>query len=421
VEEIVNWTPVIDIHTHLFAPQFGEYSLYGIDELLTYHYLIAETFRSTDISPESFWRLSKSKQADLVWKTLFVENTPLSEAARGVISVLTAFDLDPNARNLDEARAFFASRSLTDQIDRVFDIARVSEVVMTNDPLDPKEARIWETQKNIDSRFLAALRMDRILNDWPNACARLASLDYRVDESMLGNTISEVRRFLSKWIDRMQPLYMAVSLPDSFSYPDTDVRDRMIREVVLPIAREHKLGFAMMVGVRRNVNPALRSAGDGVGHADIASLERMCRENPDVKFLATYLSRENQHELCVAARKFNNLMPFGCWWFLNNPSIVSEITQERLELLGTSFIAQHSDARILEQAIYKWSHSRRVIADALCESYERLRQSGRTISKSEIERDVNRLFSGNFRDWVGLEQMESEYRLTGTDYGAATD
>src|SRR5215467_10064305 len=82
VEEIVNWTPVIDIHTHLFSPQFGEFSLYGIDELLTYHYLIAETFRSTDVSPESFWRLSKSKQADLVWKTLFVENTPLSEAAR---------------------------------------------------------------------------------------------------------------------------------------------------------------------------------------------------------------------------------------------------------------------------------------------------------------------------------------------------
>ncbi len=30
-------------------------------------------------------------------------------------------------------------------------------------------------------------------------------------------------------------------------------------------------------------------------------------------------------------------MPFGCCWFLNNPSIVSEITCERLELLGPSF------------------------------------------------------------------------------------
>ena len=69
-----------------------------------------------------------------------------------------------------------------------------------------------------------------------------------------------------------------------------------------------------------------RVAGDGLGRADVAAVERMCADNPDVRFLATFLSRENQHELCVAARKFRNLMPFGCWWFLNNPSIISEIT-----------------------------------------------------------------------------------------------
>ena len=53
----------------------------------------------------------------------------------------------------------------------------------------------------------------------------------------------------------------------------------------------------------------------------------MCREHADNRFLVTMLSRENQHELCVAARKFGNLMPFGCWWFLNNPSLIDEITR----------------------------------------------------------------------------------------------
>jgi hypothetical protein len=128
----------------------------------------------------------------------------------------------------------------------------------------------------------------------------------------------------------------------------------------------------------------------------------MCGEYPDVNFLATFLSRENQHELCVAARKFNNLMPFGCWWFLNNPSIVSEITRERLELLGTSFIPQHSDARVLEQLIYKWKHARREIADVLCDTYERLLLSGRAVTAEEISRDVNRMFSGNAREWIGV-------------------
>jgi hypothetical protein len=68
--------------------------------------------------------------------------------------------------------------------------------------------------------------------------------------------------------------------------------------------------------------------------------------------LLTMLSRENQHELTVTARKFRNLMIFGCWWFLNNPTLINEITSMRFELLGTTVIPQHSDARILDQLVF---------------------------------------------------------------------
>jgi hypothetical protein len=100
---------------------------------------------------------------------------------------------------------------------------------------------------------------------------------------------------------------------------------------------------------------------------------------------------------------------------LNNPSIISEITRERIELLGTSFIPQHSDARILEQLIYKWKHSRRVIAESLSESYERLLLGGRAVTRAEIERDVARLFSGNFREWVGLMKEEETEQVESSD------
>ena len=93
----------------------------------------------------------------------------------------------------------------------------------------------------------------------------------------------------------------------------------------------------------------------------------MQRTSRTTASLISVLSRENQHELCVYARKFANLMPFGCWWFLNNPSVVEEITRERLEMLGTSFIPQHSDARVLEQVIYKWRNTRRTLAPILAE------------------------------------------------------
>jgi len=405
---VIDKTPVIDIHTHLFSPEFGDLSLFGIDELLTYHYLVAELFRSTPVTPECFWQMSKTEQADLIWRTLFVENTPLSEATQGIVTVLHAFGLDPAAPDLREARAFFKAQHMADHVNRVLEMACASDIVMTNDPLDTREAHVWENGYVGDKRFHAVLRMDRLLNDWSNTAAKLSNLGYSADSrSLTGKTLVSVRRFLHKWISVMKPLYMAVSLPDTFKFPDSDIRDRVIREVVLPVAREYDLPFAMMIGVRRGVNPALRWAGDGLGLADLKAVERMCSENPEVRFLATFLSRENQHELCVTARKFSNLMPFGCWWFLNNPSITSEITRERLELLGPSFIPQHSDARILEQLVFKWQHARRVISNALSESYEQLLGSGRAVTRAEITRDVTRMFSGNFREWVHFSERET--------------
>src|SRR5437762_3487649 len=42
IEEIVARTPITDIHTHLYDPAFGELLQWGIDDLLVYHYLVAE-------------------------------------------------------------------------------------------------------------------------------------------------------------------------------------------------------------------------------------------------------------------------------------------------------------------------------------------------------------------------------------------
>jgi hypothetical protein len=403
VSETIAETPVFDLHTHLFAPEFGALNLYGIDELLNYHYLIAEFFRFSNVKPEQFWRLEKTKQSDLIWQTLFVENTPLSEATRGVVAVLNGFGLDTRAADLHEARRFYAEQNPRDFIDAVLKSANVTDIGMTNDPLDADEIKVWNGGEKIDSRFYAALRLDRLLNGWTDAAPLVREQGYAVSENIDGRTIGETRRFLDDWISKMKPLYLGVSLPDDFAFPEDSARGKLIKDAVLPVCREHKLSLALMVGVRRRVNPALKLAGDGLGRADVSTVARICAENPDVKFLVTFLSRENQHELVVTARKFANLMPFGCWWFLNNSSIISEITCERFEMLGTSFIPQHSDARILDQLIYKWNHSRLSIADALFESYAGLWHDGRRVTRKEIERDAEKLLSGNFKKWVGIE------------------
>lgn len=395
-------TPVLDLHTHVYSADFGELLLWGVDELVTYHYLIAEVCRAPGgPSPEEFYGLSRPQQADRIWRHLFAEASPVSEACRGVLTTLDALGIDVNG-GLKAAREYFRDMTVERHIDRVLELAGVQAVVMTNDPFDPLEQPVWEGAGCTDKRFIPALRLDGILVFWERNWRALAQGGYDVTGGLTQTAFKGVRRFLGDWIKRMKPAYMAVSLPDTFRFPAADVTAQMIANCVLPVARETGVPFAMMIGVKRALNPALRLAGDGVGKADIRAVERMCAENLDVKFLVTMLSRENQHELCVAARKLPNLMPFGCWWFLNDPLTIDEMTRMRLELLGLSMIPQHSDARILDQLIYKWRHSRGIFRAVLTDKYADLMATGWRLTEADVRRDVERLLAGNFRQFVGL-------------------
>ncbi len=401
VESAVAQCPILDIHTHLYDPAFGPLLLWGIDDLLVYHYLVAEAFRYLDLPYDAFWRLSKAQQAELVWKALFVDRSPVSEAARGVVTILCRLGLDPRRNDLTSLRAWFAAWKPADFVSRCLDLARVRAVCMTNSPFDDVERPVWERGFGRDPRFQTALRIDPLLVAWPDAAKLLLSSGYLASANLDQTAFDGARRFLWDWSRRLGARYVMVSLPPSFAYPDDSLTARLIDNVVLPFCRESGLPFALMLGVKRAVNPALLLAGDGVGRSDLSALQNLCAAHPDVRFLATVLSLENQQELCVVARKFRNLHVFGCWWFTNIPGIIDEMTRMRLELLGLSFTPQHSDARVLDQVIYKWDHSRRLIARVLTEKYLDLADSGWWPSREEIERDVHELFGGAFERFCG--------------------
>ena len=54
IRRITTETRVIDMHTHVYAEAFSEHLLWGIDELLQYHYLTAEFFRHSDLSCDEY-------------------------------------------------------------------------------------------------------------------------------------------------------------------------------------------------------------------------------------------------------------------------------------------------------------------------------------------------------------------------------
>jgi hypothetical protein len=408
VAQAVGAQAVTDMHTHLYPPEFGDLLLYGVDELLTYHYLIAEAMRASDIGYEAFWGLSVREQADHIWRSLFLDHSPVSEACRGVLTTLRELGLDPGTRDLGAYREWYGGLTPQGAVDRILEKANVREVVMTNDPFSERERAVWLSERGEGlrrhPRFRAALRIDPLLLDWPVTHARLRAWGYEVEADLhagSGRTLAEARRFLEEWGRRMGALYLAVSLPPDFGYPDGGAASLLLDGCVVPACAELGVPLALMIGVKRQVNPALRAAGDGVGQAGLEGLARLCARYPRQRFFATLLARENQHELVVLGRKFRNLMPFGCWWFMNNPSLVRETTRMRLEMLGTSVIPQHSDARILDQLVYKWKHARGVIAQVLTEQYAGLLEAGWALREEEIERDVRRLLQDNFWTFLG--------------------
>lgn len=419
VESALASQPVRDMHTHLYPPVFGTpvpngtgrtdpagLMLWGVDELVTYHYLVAEVFRvvpATTLPYEKFWQMSKTEQADHIWKHLFIDRTPISEACRGVVTTLSKLGLDPSQKTLAPLRKWFAAQDPSEYIDRVMELSNVRSITMTNPVFDDNERNRWLKDAkavHADARFRAVLRIDPLLRDWPTAAKRMTEWGFASGESIDEASIASARRFLEHWIDVQRAIYLAVSLPPEFRYPSGGASDRIFRDVIVPVCTARKLPFAMMIGSQLRVNPHLGDAGDTVESANVASVVNLCRDFPQMKFFVTMLARENQHELCVAARKFGNLMVFGCWWFLNNPSLVEEITRMRVELLGSSFIPQHSDARVLDQLIYKWDHSRRIIGRVLTDKYADLAESGWPVSAADIESDVKRLLAGNFEEFL---------------------
>jgi hypothetical protein len=426
VQHALETEPVVDMHTHLYPPSFGTPDpnksgktdqtgllLWGGDELLTYHYLVAEVFRvvpATHLPYEQFWKMSKQQQADHIYKWLFVERAPISEACRGVLTSIQKLGLDPN-ESPAQWRKWFADQDPSQHIDKVMQLSNVKSITMTNPVFDDNERNRWLKDPGVgsDPRFKAVLRIDPILRNWPLAAKKMSEWGYAASETIDDKSIESAKKLLRDWIDKQKAIYLAVSLPPSFRFPapSTDklgaAGTTAFEKVIMPVCAERNLPFAMMIGSQLQVNPGLKEGGDAEMKADIESVMNICRQFPKNRFFVTMLARENHHELCVTARKFGNLMVFGCWWFVNNPSLIEEITRMRMELLGPSFIPQHSDARVLDQLLYKWDHSRKIIGKVLTDKFDDMRQTGRIPTSAEVRRTVKDFLSGNFTRFLAGE------------------
>ena len=387
---IINSTPIFDLHTHLFPPKHEGYFLLGFKNLLNYHYLIAELLTAANIDASTFYSYNDEKKASLIWKELFEKRTPVSEACAGVLSILKELNIEIKNKSFLSICNEYDRKIQSDK--NILKLSNVSSLVMTNNPFDLDEWSLFNTNDWDKKIYLASLRLDDLILDYEEALKKA--------KDQTSNQKNTIVTYLEKCYSQSNPVYAAVSL--NLETFHTIFEDSFWKDILVWLENKN-LPLSLMLGVKRAVNKDFGLAGDGIGDINLKELSNLCNLFPNNKFLVTCLSLNDQHELTVLARKHPNLRIFGFWWFMNQPTIIKQILKMRIDMLGFSFIPQHSDARVSDQLIYKWSHFKKILHPILLEYYQELLDKNFPISENILQRDIDNLLSGNAKKYIGIK------------------
>lgn len=368
LSNIIDNTEIKDIHTHLFPWGCEDYFLSGLEELLNYHYLTAEFLSASGMDPKKFFSFTKAKRAELVWNFLFLNRTPISEASRGLIKIFQFLNIK-NYESQKYSQVLKEFKSKKYSYKDILKKLKIKKIVMTNNPFDKNEWAIFK-KKNLEKNiFNSSIRLDDLF------------------KSKKKFTEKKLNDFLINAIKISNPIYFAISVDGKNI--EKIFNSKYMKNVIFPILEKKKIPIMILIGVKRSVNESFKEGGDGIGNEDCNFLEDIVRENQKIKFLVTHLSDLSQYKLIVLSRKFSNLKLFGFWWFLNQKKMVSNILDQKINLLGFNFIAQHSDARVFEQLIYKWITFKEILSEVLYEKYNSLEKDGLIISEKKVKKDMN--------------------------------
>ncbi|WP_426453288.1 hypothetical protein ACP26L_13825 [Paenibacillus sp. S-38] len=405
VRKTVQAVPVTDVFTGLYPEAFGSLMRWGIDELLTSRPLLEETYIFHPGPPlEDLLAMPKPEAAELVWQTLFIDRTPLSPGCREVVAVLHALGGDGRHKELTAWREYFRTLPAPDYLDLVFGRAGVTTVCMLSDPLQGIEGEVWNRLYGLDPRFNPVLSVDLLLCDWKTACARLREKDYGVEEKLSAASLDAVRSYLRYSTVRLDPLYLAASLPDGFSPGRASDADRLLREAVLPVAAEAGIPLGIRLGAsglrRRGMAPAPqeREAGPAAG---FSALLELCRQHPGQKFIALASGAELTPPELAAARRMPNLHLAGCAAAGTPDRSAAGRLQGGLDVLGLSMTPLYSEAGAVDLLLPAWEQGRSLIGSALSERYLALADAGWSITAEDVERDAAELLGGAFWRFLG--------------------
>lgn len=351
-----------DLHTHLFPECHRKFHKSGFIELLNYHYLSPEIYK---INPNINLKGSKKDIAREIWEKLFIERIPLSTASKGIIKILKVLGLFENRMTFNQLLEL--EKDLKYDEKDIFSKANIKSVVMTNDPFNKEEWELFD-KKNWDrDLYKASLR-----------------LDYLFQFKDLNNT-EFFEDYINQCIRKSSPKYLSFSLSNDSLKRIANSKNfiQWLTSLDLPIW--------LMIGVKRNINPVLGDAGDGIDLIDLTLFTDFISKCSSTKFLISNIHFRDEHYLNTLSRNLPNMSIVGSWWYMNNRSYSQNTYNARLQMLGSSHKLFFSDSRVLEQIIYKTYDFQRILDDLIFKIFHEYKAYNYQINLEQIEKTFNSL------------------------------
>ncbi len=389
-------TPAVDVRIFADAPEAESPALSGIDALLTTPEILAEFFRRRALnlclpgldrrcSPEmdgSILSLAPAELADIIWLQLFVDHSPVSEAARIVLTTLGMFGLDVSSGDLRLLREQYAAIPATERLEKVLSLANLELILYPVESLSVADHLAGPARH---PAFRPVLCLTDLLGNWKESAKALRMQGFGLKAKVDEFTPLELRRHLLGEIERLQPVAISFDWPGKEHVPGDTGVGRLLRESVLPLCRDCNLPFFL-----------------ATGDARIDDLAVLWRDFPEVRFLV-FPGRESEFAAAVfSASRSRNMLLCGPDQPLSYPRIMEGYTGMRLENLGSGFHACHSGADAAEEMVGCWAHARWMLGHALLRHYGDLYRTGWRFRDDDIRQVAAGLLGGNVRSFLRL-------------------
>lgn len=403
------WTAVhtasaADVRVFFQPPIPGQSSVSGIDALLTSPAVLAEFFRrralhrpepasdaESGVAREAYIRsLTPGELADIVWRQLFIDHAPLSEAARTVLTTLGLYGIDVSSGDLRLLREQFESVPAAERVGRALQLSNLDLVLYPVESMQVEGA--CRTGAGTPP-FRPVMYLNELFGDWKESARKLRNDGYGLKAKVDEFTPLELRRHLSAEIARLNPAALGLDWPCGH-HPDDGGVGRLVREGALPLCRERGLPFFLAAG---------ESEADGPRNpASVEDLASLWEDNQDVRFLFFPNREEQLFPAMLAASRSRNLLLCGPDQPLGHPFMLDSFTTRRLEISGSAFHACHSGAETLEELVGRWAHLRWTLGKTLIKHYIELWRTGWKYDEADIRKDVAALLGGNARSFLGV-------------------